>query len=43
MVYVHGVAVTSALGKPLIDRRKASVPVQQERRRINTGQPLGQH
>ena len=43
MVYVHGVGVTSALGKPLIERRKANVPVQQERRRINTGQPIGQH
>jgi uncharacterized membrane protein len=51
MVYVHGVGVnagastgaTTNVGKPLIDRRKVSMPVRQERRRAHTGQPVGQH
>lgn len=43
MVYVHGVGVAGALGRPLIDRRKVQVPVRQERRRPHAGQPVGQH
>jgi uncharacterized membrane protein len=43
LVYMLGVGVTPALGRPLIDRRKSSVPVPQERRRIHTSQPIGQH
>jgi len=43
MVYVHGVAVAGALGRPLIDRRKVQVPVHHERRRTHAGQPIGQH
>lgn len=43
LVYILGVGVTPALGRPLIDRRKSSVPVPQERRRIHTSQPIGQH
>ncbi|HJQ62142.1 MAG: rane protein [Burkholderiales bacterium] len=42
MVYIYGVAVAGALGRPLIDRRKAQMPVRQERRRTH-GQPVGQH
>ncbi|HEX6004448.1 MAG TPA: DUF2231 domain-containing protein [Burkholderiales bacterium] len=43
MVYVHGVAVGGAVGRPLVDRRKVHVPVRQERRRPHAGQPVGQH
>lgn len=43
MVYVHGVAVAGAVGRPLVERRKVQVPVGRERRRPHTGQPLGQH
>lgn len=42
MVYVHGVGVAGALGRPLIDRRKVQVPVRHERRRTHA-QPVGQH
>ena len=41
MVFVHGVGV--GRGTPLIDRRKAQVPIRQERRRLYPGSPLGQH
>lgn len=43
MVYVHGVAVAGAVGRPLIERRRAQVPVSQERRRPYPGRPVGQH
>ena len=43
LVFVHGVAVEQPGAKPLVDRRKVQVPVRQERRRINTGWPIGQH
>ena len=43
MVYVYGVGVAGALGRPLIDRRKDQVPVRHERRRAHAGQPIGQH
>lgn len=43
MVYVHGAGVAGTLGRPLIDRRKAQVPVRHERRRAQAAQPIGQH
>ena len=41
MVFVHGVAVGLPGTKPLVERRKAQVPVRQERRRFNAGSPIG--
>jgi uncharacterized membrane protein len=43
MVYVHGVAVAGSVGQPLIERRKAQMPVHEDRRRGYSGRPVGQH
>jgi uncharacterized membrane protein len=43
MVYVHGVAVAGSIGQPLIERRKAHMPVREDRRRTYSGGPIGQH
>jgi hypothetical protein len=43
MVYVHGVAVAGSVGQPLIERRKAQMPVPEDRRRGYAGRPVGQH
>ena len=40
MVFVHGAAVGPA--RPILERRKAQVPVRQERRRTDHGMPVGQ-
>jgi len=42
MVFVHGAAVAPSGPKPLIERRRVQVPVQQERRRFSAGMPVGQ-
>jgi hypothetical protein len=40
---VHGVAVAGSIGQPLIERRKAQMPVREDRRRTYSGGPIGQH
>jgi hypothetical protein len=40
---VHGVAVAGSVGQPLIERRKAQMPVPEDRRRGYAGRPVGQH
>jgi uncharacterized membrane protein len=43
MVYVHGVAVAPRSAPSYVERRRSHTPVRQERRRMDTGSPLGQH
>lgn len=43
LVYILGVAVSAPPAQPPLDRRRATVSVPTDRRRVNRGFPLGQH
>jgi uncharacterized membrane protein len=43
LVYRLGVAVSASPAQPSMDRRRVTVAVPTDRRRINRGHPIGQH
>ena len=43
MVFVHGAAVSAPGERPIAERRKARIPVRNDRRTMPPGSPLGQY